>query len=160
MRIVFVIGPAFSGKSIYIRKEFPHSHKVNISTYNKIVDVAEDNVELETLAKNAQYYCREELQNRIRYAKEDDIIILEHQLLKKEGRAFFIRAVRELTDTPIECVVMAPSDEMVAKMLNFEKTLINFHAYEKGKLEMPEEDEGFASIKVIQPIFKEEDFKR
>ena len=160
MRIIFVTGPAFSGKSIYIRKAFPNAVKVNISTYNKIAYAAETNEQLEEIAKNAQLYCMEELRCRILAAKEDDVIILEHQLLKKEGRAEFLKLIRSVTDTPVECIVMVPDEETVKKMVGFEQTLVNFHAYEKGKLEVPTTDEGFASVTVIRPEFNEEDFRR
>ena len=159
MRILFVIGPAFSGKSVFIRREFPDAVKVNISNYNKIAYAAETNEELEEIAKNAQLYCMEELRRRILAAKEDDVIILEHQLLKKEGRAAWIALVRSVTDTPIECIVMAPTEETVRKMVSFEETLVRFHAYEKGKLELPDLDEGFSSITYLRPEFNEEDFK-
>ncbi len=157
MRIVFVVGPAFSGKSIYIEKEFPDAVKVNISTYNQTVYSAESNEEIEEIARNAQLYCMEELRRRILGAKEDDVIVLENQLLKKEGRKQFLSAVREVTDLPVECVVLAPSEEMVEKMLNYERSLIVFHAYEKGKLEMPSEEEGFCSVRIEAPEFREAD---
>ena len=160
MRIIFVIGPAFSGKSIYVKKNFPDATVVNISTFNRIAEVAEDNTELEKIAENAQIYCREDLLNRIRGAKEDEVIVLEHQLLTAASRKFFVDAIKEVTDTPIECVVMSPSDEMIEKMLNKEKALIVFHAYEKGKLELPSIAEGFDVINVVHPIFDPNDMQR
>ena len=160
MRILFVIGPAYSGKSIYIRKEFPNAVVVNISNYNKYAKAAESNEELETIARNAMLYCTEELRHRILAAKEDDIIILENHLLKKKRREHFLNAVREVTDTPVECIVMDPSDEMEDRIVNHEQCLLHFHNYEKGKLEMPSTDEGFASVTVVHPEFSEEDCKR
>ena len=94
MRILFVIGPAYSGKSIYIRKEYPNAVVVNISNYNKYAKAAESNEELETIARNAMLYCTEELRHRILAAKEDDIIILENHLLKKKRRVFYLEILR------------------------------------------------------------------
>jgi hypothetical protein len=71
-----------------------------------------------------------------------------------------VDAIKEVTDTPIECVVMSPSDEMIEKMLNKEKALIVFHAYEKGKLELPSVAEGFDVINVVHPIFDPNDMQR
>ncbi|GEM_PF-1716355 len=159
MRILFVVGPAFSGKSIYIRKEYPNATVVNISTFNKYAKAAESNEELETIAMNAQLYCTEELRQRIQCAKEDDVIILEHQLLKKEGRAHYLQAVREVTDTPVECIVLDTDEENVQKVTSREHPLISFHLYEKGKLQMPSTEEGFASVTVVHPVFTEEDLK-
>lgn len=152
MRIVFVIGPAFSGKSVYIQREFPEATWIKISTFEKHVFEAESNLEVNQIADNAQLYCKADLQNRIRKAKEDEIIILEHQLLKKKQRAFFLDAVKEVTDTPVECIVMSPTDEMVKKLIQDIEQLFIFYEYDKGKFEMPELDEGFASIKIERPV--------
>lgn len=152
MRIVFVIGPAFSGKSVYIQREFPEATWIKISTFDKHVFEAESNLEVNQIADNAQLYCKADLQNRIRKAKEDEVIILEHQLLKKKQRAFFLDAVKEVTDTPVECIVMSPTDEMVKKLIQNIEQLFIFYEYDKGKFEMPELDEGFASIKIERPV--------
>ncbi|MDO4520595.1 MAG: hypothetical protein Q4B44_03030, partial [Erysipelotrichaceae bacterium] len=119
-----------------------------------------DNEELETLAKNAWLYCKEALQNTIRTAGADDTVILEHQLLKKDDRAFYLDAVREVTDEPVELIVMDPDEDMIERMLNFEKSFIMLHVYEKGKMELPEAQEGFAGIEIAHPVFNEDDFKR
>ncbi|MDO5109762.1 MAG: hypothetical protein Q4D59_07520 [Erysipelotrichaceae bacterium] len=160
MRIIFIAGPAFSGKSIYIERNFPEAKTVKISTFNKIAYEAIDNEELETLAKNAWLYCKEALQNTIRTAGADDTVILEHQLLKKDDRAFYLDAVREVTDEPVELIVMDPDEDMIERMLNFEKSFIMLHVYEKGKMELPEAQEGFARIEIAHPVFNEDDFKR
>ena len=80
MRIIFVIGPAFSGKSIYIQREFPDATWIKISTFEKHVFEAQSNLEVNQIADNAQLYCSQDLKNRILHAKEDEIIILEHQM--------------------------------------------------------------------------------
>lgn len=160
MRIIFIAGPAFSGKSIYIGQNFPEARLIKISTFNKIAYEAFDNEELETLAMNAQLYCKEALQNTIRTAGDDETVILEHQLLKKNDRAFYVKAVRDVTDTPIECVVLDPDEEMIEKMLGFEKSFIMLHKYEKGKMELPEVQEGFASVETVHPVFDQDAFRR
>ena len=159
MRIIFVAGPAFSGKSIFINKQFPDAVQVKISTFNRHVYEAQSNEEIAKINENAQYYCRMDLQNRIRALKENEVLVFEHNLLKKEIRAFYIDAVKAVTDTPIECIVMWPTDEIVDKILNHEKQLIHFHEYEKGKMEMPEISEGFESVMIVNPIFSEADYK-
>ncbi len=151
MRIVFVIGPAFSGKSIYIRDHLPGATHVKISTFSQHVYQAETNDEIEQIAFNAQHYCAEDLKNRIRSAEKNETIVLEHQMLKKEDRQFFLAAVREVTDTPVECIVLSPTDEMVRHMLGNEQQLIIFYEYEKGKFEMPDEGEGFVSVRTVSP---------
>ncbi|MBR4164308.1 MAG: hypothetical protein IKR11_12360 [Solobacterium sp.] len=152
MRIIFVIGPAFSGKSIYIQREFPDATWIKISTFEKHVFEAQSNLEVNQIADNAQLYCSQDLKNRILHAKEDEIIILEHQMLKKKQRAFYLNAVKEVTDTPVECIVMSPTDEMVKKQVQNIEQLFIFYEYDKGKFEMPELDEGFQSIKIERPV--------
>jgi len=154
MRILFVIGPAFSGKSIYIQREFPQATHIKISTFEKHVFEAQSNLEVNKIADNAQLYCSQELKNRILHAKEDETIILEHQMLKKKQRAFYLNAVREVTDTPVECIVMSPTDEMVKKLIENIEQLFIFYEYDKGKFELPSLDEGFQSIMIERP-FKE-----
>lgn len=152
MRIIFVIGPAFSGKSIYIKREFPDATWIKISTFERHVFEAQSNLEVNQIADNAQLYCSENLKNRILHAKEDEIIILEHQMLKKKQRAFYLNAVREVTDTPVECIVMSPTDEMVKKLIENIEQLFIFYEYDKGKFELPSLDEGFQSIKIERPV--------
>ena len=152
MRIVFVIGPAMSGKSFYIAREFPDAQVIAISTFSRHVFVAESNEEIGQIAMNAQLYCKEELQNRIRKADENDTIVLEHQMLQKEARKFYIDAVREVTDTPIECFVVTPTEEMLNELLKNEEQLRIFYDYEKGKFETPDLDEGFHTITIVRPL--------
>jgi predicted kinase len=160
MRIIFIIGPSFSGKSIYIKENFPDAKIVKISTFNKVVEAAYTNEEIEELAKNAQFYCAEALKNTIRSCKEDDIVILEHQLLKRQSREYYLSQVKEITDTPVECILMDPDEKMIEQMLDFEHTFIRLHQYEKSKLELPSEEEGFASVTAAHPVFNKDAFKR
>ena len=153
MRIIFIAGPAFSGKSLYVKREYPDASVIMISTYTKYAFSAESNEEIEEIAKNAQLYCAEELKRRIQCAPADGTVILEHRLLKKEGRKYYLNAVREVTDTPVELIVLDSDEETVRKVTGGEKQLASFHKYEKSKLEMPGEDEGFAKITVIHPVF-------
>lgn len=158
MKIIFVTGPSFSGKSIYIRNELPDTKVININVFNKVAEAAYNNEELEELGLNAYYYCREALQNTIRAAEEDDTIVLECQLLGKEDRSFFVKAVREVTDAPIELVLMWPEEEKIYKLLDGEQTLVNLHLFEKSMLEMPHIEEGFAAISIIHPEFEDTDW--
>lgn len=153
MKILFVTGPSFSGKSIYIRKMYPEAAVVSIGTYTQYVYAADTNEQLEEIAKNAQHYCRKELQERIKRAGENDTVILEHRLLKKKSRAFYIDAVREVTDAPIDCIVMSPDEDTIVRLLNGEQALLNLHEYEKKKLEIPERSEGFSSVTAVCPDF-------
>ncbi len=154
------MGPAFSGKSIYIRREFPNAEVVNISPFQKAVYAAESNDEINEIGMNADLYCMEELRQRVQRASDDAVIVLEHHLLKKEERARYLDTVRQVSDAPVECIVVTPYEDMVAKILDHNETLIRFHQYEKEKMEMPEVSEGFASVRTEYPEFSPEEWKR
>ena len=160
MKILFVTGPSFSGKSIYIRKEYSDATVVNLNVFKKVVGCADSNEELEQLAKNAYIYCREALKNTIRAAKEDDTVILEAQLLSKRARAYYLEAVKEVTDTPVECVLMAPDENKICTLLADHPTLISLHRYEKNKMESPSIEEGFAEVTVVFPEFEDTDWSQ
>ena len=53
-----------------------------------------------------------------------------------------------------------PDEEMIERMLDFEKSFIMLHVYEKGKMELPETAEGFAEVNVFHPVFCEDGFRR
>ena len=46
---------------------------------------------------------------------------------------------------------MVAADEMVRHMLGNDQQLIIFYEYEKGKFEMPDESEGFVSVRTVSP---------
>ena len=158
MKILFVTGPSFSGKSIYIRKEYQNAKVVNISVFKKSADAAETNEELEEIARNAYFYCREALMNTIRKASDQDTVVLEAQLLSKKARTFFLDAVREVTDAPVECVLLCPDEKKISELLKDHPTLISLHEYEKEKLEIPSNEEGFAAVTEIFPEFEDTDW--
>ena len=160
MKILFVTGPSFSGKSIYIRKEYSDATVVNLNVFKKVVECADSNEELEELAKNSYLYCREALKNTIRSAGNDDTVILEAQLLSKQARAFFLEAVKEVTDTPVECVLMSPDENKICELLADHPTLISLHQYERNKMENPSIDEGFAEVTVVFPEFEDTDWSQ
>lgn len=158
MKILFVTGPSFSGKSIYIRREYPEAKVVNINVFKKMAEAADSNEELEMMARNAYYYCREGLMNTIRSAKENDVVVLECPLLSRRSREFYLQAVREVTDNRVECVLMCPDEDKIRELLSDHPTLVNLHVYEKSKLEMPAIEEGFYAVTVVHPDFEDTDW--
>lgn len=153
MRIVFVTGPAYSGKTIYIGQRFPGAKVITERTYYLNIYGAETNEMMNDIHQNAQYYCREGLQNLIRQAEEDDIIVFEHTLLHKDERKFYIDAVKEVTDVPVECVVMCPNEEDLEKMFTGMSQLRSLYDYHKDLLELPDLSEGFVSVTQARPLF-------
>lgn len=156
MKIVFVTGPALSGKTIYANTHYPDAFHIRIEDFKEVLAAAETNDEVDKISENIERYCKDTLTEAIMNAKEDAEIVLEHPMLAKAERAFFIKGVREVTDAPIECVLMCPDDETIHKMLFGQPLTIKLFEFERSKLEMPEADEGFADVKIVNPVIADE----
>lgn len=139
--IIFVIGPACSGKSTYINKYYPNYKKIDLYDYQSNSRTIPD------ILKSYEE-CKKAL---IEALKENDNVILEHTLLRTIRREPYIQAVREITTDPINCIVMYPSPEILVK--NSEKRKLNFNI-ETAKnylntLELPTNNDGFNKIDII-----------
>ena len=154
MRIVFVMGPVFSGKSNYIKKQFPDARVVKMKVYDEFISSASDNDMMYELTENAHYYCREALVNTVRAAGEDETVVLEHPMLKRDARDFFLNAVREVTDRPVECVVLKTDPEEVKEIADHQPAFIRLHDSEIGVMDIPGEDEGFCSVTIVTNVLK------
>lgn len=154
MRIVFVMGPVFSGKSIYIKKQFPDARVVKMKVYDEFISSASDNDMMYELTENAHYYCREALVNTVRAAGENETVVLEHPMLKRDARDFFLNAVREVTDRPVECVVLKTDPEEVKEIADHQPAFIRLHDSEIGVMDIPGEDEGFCSVTIVTNVLK------
>jgi predicted kinase len=155
MRVIFVTGPAFSGKSIFIGQNYPEAKLLSMETFVTNIYGAESNDQMKLIGEYAHLYCREGLQNMIRMANENDIIIFEHIMLKKETRKFFLEAVREVTSVPVEIVVMCPSEKDLEKMFRNMPQLLSLYRYEEAKMEKPDLSEGFGSVSFVRPLVAE-----
>ncbi len=154
MRIVFVMGPVFSGKSIYIKKQFPDARVVKMKVYDEFISSASTNDMMYELTENAHYYCREALVNTVRAAGENETVVLEHPMLKRDARDFFLNAVREVTDRPVECVVLKTDPEEVKEIADHQPAFIRLHDSEIGVMDIPGEDEGFCSVTIVTNVLK------
>ena len=152
MRLVFVMGPAMSGKTIYANTHFPGAEHIAVQNFSDVLSAAESNNEIDKIAENIEAYCRDTLTERIQAVDDDAVIVFEHPMLTKADRAFFIKGVREVTDAPIECILMSPDEETLHKMLFGQTLTIKLYEFERSKLEMPTVDEGFVSVKEENPI--------
>ena len=71
---------------------------------------------------------------------------------------YYLDAVREVSEAPVECVLMRPEEEKIKELLADYPTLVSLHQYELGKLEMPSVEEGFAAVHIIRPEFEDTDW--
>ena len=145
MPIVFIMGPACSGKSTYIKNHFDGYTVIDLFDFQK------NCWNFESIAKSYED-CKEALINAI---KENKDVVMEHTLLRAIRRAPYIEAVRELTDSPIDIICMNPSEDL----LNYRKGLrgVKGNAKEELKvLEIPSKEEGFRKVLVINEKLNED----
>lgn len=147
MSIIFVIGPAASGKSTYIKENFPDYKVVDIYDFqkNQLVSTVESTWISYHKAKDAL----------IKALKEYDNVVLEHTLLRAERRPMYIDAVREVTKEPIDVIVFNLPASTIAErrierspMINYD-TALNYAEMELDLLEIPTKEEGFNNITII-----------
>jgi len=137
MKIVFVIGPACSGKSTYIKNNYHDYNVIDLYDFQKGHQYA---TILDSYEK-----CKEALIESIKEGKDT---VMEHTLLREIRRKPYIDAIREITDAPIDIIVMKPSHEEFDKrcrLRGFDGATDDFDI-----LEIPTINEGYNEIKIIE----------
>ena len=141
MSVTFVIGHSCAGKSSYIKKYFSNSVVVDLYNFqDKLITVQS--------VLDAYDKCKAAL---IEALKHNDDVVLEHTLSKRIRREDYINAVRTVTDTPIECIVIMPEKDVI--VANAEKRGIKLRGdmiddYIKF-FEVPSVEEGFEKVTFI-----------
>lgn len=143
MAVTIIMGPACSGKSFYIKSNYQNSTVIDLYDFQKkgfsnISDVWKSYED-----------CAEALKKAI---KENKNVVLEHTLLKKIRREWYISQIREVTDENIDIVCIAPSPETLCKRAKSRNININTEDAKKelSILELPTIDEGYANVKIIK----------
>jgi predicted kinase len=142
MRVVFVIGPAGSGKSTFIKNNFPDAIVVDLWDYQEDCYSMQDIIDS---YNNAEEALKEAIKENL---NTDNTVVLEHTLLKQIRRPQYIDAVKSLTDTPIEVFAMNPSQEEYKKRCNSSKK--PFYKDYLEIYELPEVEEGFGSVTIVK----------
>ena len=141
--INFVIGPACSGKSTFIKNTFHDALVIDLWDYQKGYKYFTVENILESY-EDAKDILIEAIKERGHHQ-----IVLEHTMLKKERRAEYIKAIREITDEPINCFVLKPSMEAYKEFCR--RRDVTPSTLEVQLLQDPKPEEGFASIYTIIP---------
>ena len=143
MQITFVIGIPCSGKSTYIKENFPNTKIIDLYDFQKDLKCCTPDTIWESYikAKDAVLEC----------IKNNEDVVLEHTMLRAERRKFYIDAIKEISDAPIDIVLINPLPEVIAK--NSEKRNIHKSVesieWELEILEFPEYEEGYRNITII-----------
>ena len=137
-KVVFVIGPPCSGKSTFIKSNFPDRKHINIFDYQgKMVTV-------QTLME-AYDKCKEDI---VKSIKAGEKVVIEHTLLKAVRRKPYIDAIKEVSKQEIDVYFLIPTKEK--HLENFKKRGISLLENEIDDycqfIELPTVDEGFANV--------------
>lgn len=144
MPIIIVMGPACSGKSHYIKENFPSHTIIDLYNFQDFNFITVDAV------WKSYEECAEALKEAI---KTKENIVLEHTLLKRIRREWYINQIREVTDEDIEIICIAPSAKTLserAKKRDIKMTVSDAEK-ELSILELPTVDEGYSNITILTP---------
>ena len=165
MAIKIVMGVPCSGKSHFIKENFPDKKVLDLYSYQeklrenqpaKFFNIGETN-------KIVDYICHSEYEvvaksyelikdDMIECIKNKEDFIMEHTLLKAIRRKYYIDEIRKVTDEEIEIYVINPPDEKVVE--NSIKREVNYSLnevkYHKEVLEIPTIEEGFSKVIIIE----------
>lgn len=146
-KVVFVMGIAGSGKSTYIKENFKDYKIIDLYDFQKdklmfsVDDVWKTYVE----AKDAI----------LEAIKNNEDVVLEHTLLRAERRKFYIDAIREISNIPIEIILINPSIENLERNYSIrypekKKKYLKEHILQNLEvLEIPSIEEGFDRVTII-----------
>lgn len=146
MKITFVIGIPGSGKSTYISENFKDRKVIDLFDFQKPY-------------KEKGWITKEEIlksyedtkEALLKCIKNNEDVVLEHTFLRAIRRIPYLEAIKEITDYPIDIVVMKPSLEILRerwikrKMYIEDDEILNF----LNVLEIPSIEEGYSNVIII-----------
>lgn len=144
MSIIIVAGPTCAGKSTFIKENFADREIVDLFDFQENIPF----LNFESVVKSYEQ-CKDALIQKI---KEGKLVVLEHTLLKAIRRKYYIDAIKEITDEPIEIYFLLPDREVYRQQLEERKQPTNddFIDSSYSILEIPTENEGYSKVTVIQ----------
>lgn len=142
MSVIIVMGPPASGKSTFIKENFKNKEVIDLFAFQEHI--------LPTYESVWQSYvdCAECLKEKIKEGKD---VVLEHTLLKKKRREWYISQIREVTDDDIIIYCILPFvDEYYQRCKKRKQTITKSTAKSMlDELEIPTKDEGYKSVYII-----------
>lgn len=156
MTVIIVMGTAFSGKTHFIKENFPGYEILSIGEYQKAIKMAENANEYISLQEykkmlqraNDQIKC--DVVERLLQGKN---VVMEHTLYKAMRRKEYLKAFWTVTNEPIDIYVMQPSDERLLKNIEADEEQsakgINWIKSQMRDIELPSISEGFAHVFLV-----------
>ena len=142
MKIIFVMGPSCAGKSTFIKKNFPDMKVLDLFEYEERIGFSIPAI------KEAYKQIEKDLVDCV---KNNEDIIMEHTLLKAIRREVYIKAIKEVSDSPIIGYVLLPSDDEIKA--NAKKRRVKMSDSElknvREILDIPSIEEGFSEIHIV-----------
>lgn len=146
MKISIVMGISGSGKSTYIKEYLSDRKVVDLYSFQEPY-INKGYLGIEEI-KQSYIDAKNTL---IEYIKQGEDVVLEHTLLKAIRRVPYIEAIKEITDEPIEIILINPSLEILRERWkkremywNDDEILSNL-----AVLEIPTLEEGFSKVTII-----------
>jgi predicted kinase len=139
------MGPACSGKTHFIKKNYPNAKVIDLYDFQK-----ESYRSIEGIWQSYEK-CAEALKETIKNNVNNDTIILEHTLLKRIRREWYISQIREVTNEDIDIVCIKPSETTLYKRIKEREIEIDIEDTKMilSILETPVIDEGYSNITIL-----------
>lgn len=142
MKIIFVMGPSCAGKSTFIKQNFPDMKVLDLFEYEERIGFSIPAI------KEAYKQIEKDLVDCV---KNNEDVIMEHTLLKAIRREVYIKAIKEVSDSPIIGYFLLPSDDELRA--NAKKRRVKMSDSElknvREILDIPSVEEGFSEIHII-----------
>ena len=142
MSVIIVMGPPASGKSTFVKENFKDKEVIDLFDFQEHI--------LPTYESVWQSYvdCAEYLKEKIKEGKD---IVLEHTLLKRKRREWYISQIREVTDDDIIiCCILPTINEYYQRCKKRNQPITKSTAKSMlDELEVPTKDEGYKSVYII-----------
>ena len=142
MSLTIVMGPSCSGKSHLIKERFSNAKVIDLYDFQERGFVTVESI------WQSYVDCAEALKEALKTGED---IVLEHTLLKRIRREWYIEQIREVTNDEIKIICIVPTvDELVehAKLRGLHMSKSEAEAV-LTVLEIPTRDEGYSSIEII-----------
>ena len=156
MAVKIVMGTAFSGKTHFIKENFPDHEILSVGEYQKAIKITEKAneyislQEYKEMLQRANDQIKRDVVERLLQGKN---VVMEHTLYKTMRRKEYLQAFWSVTNEPIDIYVMQPSDERLMKNIEANKEEfdkgIDWLKAQMREIEMPSIVEGFAHVYIV-----------
>lgn len=142
MAVTIVMGPTCSGKSHLIKERFANAKVIDLYDFQGNGFVTVESI------WQSYVSCADALKRAI---KEHKDVVLEHTLLKRIRREWYIEQIRMVTNDEIKIICIVPT---VEELLDHAKLRKIHMSKDEAKsmleiLEIPTEDEGYSNVEII-----------